>query len=106
MQLFTEIQNKNKYFSSSDPLTASFELQSLKSSKNPIIDFKNRLKLAVGGRMTKNIFLFEFYAIRRIFLKRLKWAYSFQLCGWDGISAEKWRKSVKNAKNRPFLTEN
>jgi hypothetical protein len=79
-----EIQKK-KHFSSSDPLTASFRLQSLKSSKNPIIDFKNRLKLAIG-RVDDNLFL-EFYAISRI-LKKLKRIHSFQLCGLEGISGQ------------------
>jgi hypothetical protein len=58
MQLFTEIQEKN-YFSSSDPLTASFWASKLEKFKNPIMDLKNRPKLDVGGANDKNYFSFR-----------------------------------------------
>jgi hypothetical protein len=51
-------------------LKCSFEPQSLKNSKNPKIEFKNRPKSAVRG-VDDKIF-FGFYAISCIFLKEWK----------------------------------
>jgi hypothetical protein len=54
------IDSEEKVFSSADRLTASFWASKFEKFKNPIIDLKNRPKLAIGGSNDKNYFLFKF----------------------------------------------